>query len=306
MYNFSLTILILVVFRAAANKIVYNVDTASLYLVNAPVIEGNAPDLNDHNGSLNTRLFTKNTSWVTSDQYEGFVNQSVSIHRLDDGYTLTHIANVVAVQDGTASNITSDLSNPFIGQDVLYRYNKTSSFDCLEKRDDGDEWYTAACNWFYNSFHVKELSFLYNLADSVNSFIADLTTTINNISNSIKDGSKKNSCGSSDVYVLTKDGGQWEFAWSVFKDAGAKNCDTTASASEIAYILRNCINDSEYEHKMAMCIRMDHSGTWNVDVRLQRSWSRAYANIWDMPCGDLQTSVAYDGSECTLIRGSDY
>lgn len=139
MYKFSLSILILVVFRAAANKIVYNVDSASLYLVNAPVIEGNAPDLNDHKGSLNTSLFTKNTSWITLDEYEGFVNQSVSIHKLDDGYTLTHISNVVTVQNDTASNTTSDSSNPFIGQDVLYKYNKTSSLDYLEKRDDGDE-----------------------------------------------------------------------------------------------------------------------------------------------------------------------
>lgn len=83
MYNFSLFILIIVLFRVAANQIVYNEDSASLYFVNAPVIEGNASELNDYNGSFNTSLFTKNTSWVTLDEYENFVNQSVSIHKLE-------------------------------------------------------------------------------------------------------------------------------------------------------------------------------------------------------------------------------
>lgn len=68
----------------------------------------------------------------------------------------------------------------------------------------------------------------------------------------------------------------------------------------------NYINNSVYDHKMAMCIPMDHSGACDQDVRLERPWNKAYTNIRDMPCGSLQISATYDGSECTLIRGLDH
>ena len=66
------------------------------------------------------------------------------------------------------------------------------------------------------------------------------TTPMNNLSDNIKKaskkGSKKGSCDGSGFEVLTKSSGQREFAWAVFKDENAKNCDTTASASKIACI----------------------------------------------------------------------
>ena len=66
------------------------------------------------------------------------------------------------------------------------------------------------------------------------------TTSINYLSGNIKKASKKaskkGSCYSSGFEVLTKSSGQREFAWAVFKDENAKNCENTASASKIACI----------------------------------------------------------------------
>ena len=59
---------------------------------------------------------------------------------------------------------------------------------------------------------------------------------MNNLSHNIKEGSKKGSCDGNSFDALTKNGGQWKFAWAIFKDENAKNCGTTASASEIACI----------------------------------------------------------------------
>ncbi|CCE65982.1 hypothetical protein TPHA_0O00100 [Tetrapisispora phaffii CBS 4417] len=126
---------------------------------------------------------------------------------------------------------------------------------------------------------------------------------MSNFASAIKGGSQKKECGSSDVYVLTKDGGNWEVAWSTW--TSGSNCDTTASWQEIGWVLKNAVNDEEYNRKMAFCVRLDHGGTWHADVRVQRSWNRPYGNIWDMPCGDLQQAYTVT-NECAVDRATDF
>ncbi|CCF60074.1 hypothetical protein KAFR_0I02950 [Kazachstania africana CBS 2517] len=264
-----------------------------LTLQGGAVFDGQAPKLTDHRDTSNvSNVIGTNMSWSAFDPAKGHIEQSILSYDLGDGYNLVHAKNVILTDN--------DTTDAWLAADQ----NSTISNTGIKKRDDGDTWYTTYCKYAWDTIRVEVTTFFYNIKDNPVSFIANLTTAATNIATMIKNGSQKNSCGSSDVYLLTKDdGGKWEVAWSSWTTG--QNCDTTAQWNEISFALRNCINDSEYEHKMALCVRMNHGGTWHADVRVQRNWEKAYSNIWDMPCGKAQQSIVVDDGTCKTDYAKD-
>lgn len=270
-----------------ANRIVYDPKSGVLSVHGGAVLRGAAPALTGKSEIINTSGFIgKNQTWITYSPNGSWIEQSATTYELEDGYKLLHLAGV------SVENVS-----------VSFSENNKVNTTGLLRGDYGDTWFWAFCKARFSDINVEVLSMVYNLVDNGNSFLADLTTTMTNLGWSIKQGSQKKDCGSSDVYVLTKDNGQWEVAWSTWTTGS--NCDTTASYQTISYALRNAVNDEEYNRKMGFCVRMDHGGTWHADVRVQRAWNRPYTNIWNMPCTDLQQSYTLT-DDCKSDYSGDF
>lgn len=159
----------------------------------------------------------------------------------------------------------------------------------LSKREDGDVWEETKCSSTACTINFHVVQFLHNTLDSVASFMDTSNTTLEYISSTTKDYSKSDACGSGVLDLAAFNGEDWNVAVAVYSNA--LDCDTTASAEQINCAMSQAIIEEENHKMMAYCVRLDHSGTWNADIRIQRHWDHPYPSIWNMPCDRLNDDI---------------
>lgn len=237
---------------------------------NGTVLSINALDLTNYVGKNDTFIAIHNDTQI---------KQSVTSWNLENNVTLSKIDNIVLFNMTNSSNKSvSDISEPT---------------EQMTKRDDEDNWYSSFCKSKQCNVTAATVTYLYNLVDSANSFLANLLQSMQIISEYVKKDSPKQGCGSDTVWIATRDGGEWQLAISIYTTGS--NCDTTASKDDIRCALEYAVSDEEFHHKMAFCVRLDHGGTWHADCRFQRSWNPPFPNIWDMQClSDNNLNYPYD------------
>ena len=164
-------------------------------------------------------------------------------------------------------------------------------------------WYPKYCKSKRCKIIVGIATYLYDMMDSINSFISKLIQTTRYIVDDTKKYKRTGDCGSGVLWETNRDGDEWQVAISIF--TGGKDCDTAASEKEIRRALECAVSDKEFHNKLAFCVRMDHGGTWHADVRFQRGWNMPYDNIWTIECrSDNDKHYAYEKG-CTEDHISD-
>lgn len=196
------------------------------------------------------------------------INQSVTSWKLENNITLSKIDNIMLLNMTNSSNGSISDINNLINE--------------MTSRDDGDSWYSSFGKTKKCNVTTTTATYLDNLLDFVNSFIANLVQSMQIISKYVKKDNLKQECGSDTIWIVTRDGIEWQLAISIYTTGS--NCDTTASEDDIRCALEYAVSDEEFHHKMAFCVRLDHGGTWHADCRFQRSWNPPFSNIWDMTC----------------------
>lgn len=159
----------------------------------------------------------------------------------------------------------------------------------LSKRDDGDVYEETKCSSTACNININVVSFLYNTLAPFTSFLdTSSNITLQNISSAIKNYSS-DACGYGVLDLASLNDDKWNIAISAF--SAADGCGTSATEEEIQCAMTQAIT-AEQNHKMvAYCVRLDHAGTWNTDVRIQRRRDRPFPGIWNMPCDDVNEDL---------------
>ncbi|CAL9736444.1 hypothetical protein MOSE0_J09802 [Monosporozyma servazzii] len=134
-------------------------------------------------------------------------------------------------------------------------------------------WYPKYCKSKRCKIIVGIATYLYDMMDSINSFISKLIQTTRYIVDDTKKYKRMGDCGSDTIWVTNRDGDEWQVAISIFN--GGKNCDTAASEKEIKRALECAVSDKEFQNKKSFCVLMDDGHSWYAKVRFLRN---NYAN----------------------------
>lgn len=207
----------------------------------------------------------ENSTWTIYRENGSWYEQSILIYNVSGGYNLAKISE--AIPTNPSSNI---------------RLTKTHETE--------------------NTIAVETINYLYNIANSVDRLIFDFSAIISYILELVKGIYKETEIRSWDYHVLTKGSQTWDVALTTWKRGS--DCDTALSWEQIEFALKNCVNDNEYEYKMAMCIRINHNGNCHSDIRIQRSLNPPFRYIWDIRCGMSDQNII-DMTTCMRDFRSD-
>ncbi|CAB4257260.1 some similarities with Saccharomyces cerevisiae YBR012C Dubious open reading frame, unlikely to encode a functional protein [Maudiozyma barnettii] len=111
----------------------------------------------------------------------------------------------------------------------------------------------------------------------------------------------------SSFHQISRNGTEWQYFWSSSSLCEYYNSATLDENAET--ILNYCINDDRYNITLAMCVIVKLAKNCSFQIRMQRTASKPYENMWNMPCGKYQQHINYVDGLCyhdyEKIRNND-